>query len=61
MFFLPLAKFGGLDISWGQIFMNNLIPVTVGNLVGGAGIIPIVYFNAYFKREKENYTMDAKA
>jgi formate/nitrite transporter len=48
MFFLPLAKFGGLDISWGEIFARNLIPVTLGNMIGGALIVPLVYFLAYF-------------
>ncbi|MCG0276826.1 MAG: formate/nitrite transporter family protein, partial [Thermosediminibacteraceae bacterium] len=53
MFFLPLAKFGGMDISWAQIFLNNLIPVTLGNIVGGAIIVPCMYFRAYFAEPKD--------
>ncbi|ADL07543.1 formate/nitrite transporter family protein [Thermosediminibacter oceani] len=55
MFFLSLAKFGGMDINWAQIFLNNLIPVTLGNIVGGAIIIPFMYFHAYFAEEKKDY------
>ncbi|MFO7151875.1 MAG: formate/nitrite transporter family protein [Bacillota bacterium] len=54
MFFLPLAKFSGLNVTWGEIFARNLIPVTLGNLIGGAVIIPTVYFAAYFGEERKS-------
>lgn len=47
MFLLPLAKFSGLDISWISIWTSNLIPVTLGNLVGGAVILPLAYYISY--------------
>ncbi len=47
MFLLPLAKFSGLNITWGTIWMTNLIPVTLGNIVGGAAIVPIAYYISY--------------
>ncbi|NLJ79225.1 MAG: formate/nitrite transporter family protein [Tissierellia bacterium] len=47
MFFLPLAKYAGLAISWGDIWVSNLIPVTLGNIVGGGIIIPAVYYTAH--------------
>lgn len=60
MFFLPMAKFLGLSASWGEIIINNLIPVTLGNIVGGGIIIPVVYYICYIapnrqaeKKEKE--------
>lgn len=43
MFLLPIAKFSGADITWTIIIMKNLIPVTIGNIIGGALIVPIVY------------------
>ncbi|MDD4833284.1 MAG: formate/nitrite transporter family protein [Lutispora sp.] len=52
MYFAPLGMFLGAPISWGQIWMNNLIPVTIGNLIGGALIVPLSYFNAYIKTPK---------
>ena len=36
MFIIPLAMFRGADITVGQMFTKNLIPVTLGNIVGGA-------------------------
>ncbi len=55
MYFIPLGKFLGAHITWPQIWMANLIPVTIGNIIGGAGIIPIAYWYsyAYQKREME--------
>ncbi|MDI3537956.1 MAG: formate transporter [Eubacteriaceae bacterium] len=45
MFFIPMGYFVGADITWGQIFINNLIPVTIGNIIGGGILVP---FTAYF-------------
>ncbi|MDE6196386.1 MAG: formate/nitrite transporter family protein [Muribaculaceae bacterium] len=36
MFFLPLAMMQGADISIAQMLMSNILPATVGNIVGGA-------------------------
>lgn len=47
MFFLPLAKFAGLNITWANILISNLLPVTLGNILGGGVIIPVVYYIAY--------------
>lgn len=47
MFFFSLAKFAGLDISWLDIWTKNLIPVTLGNIVGGAILIPGIYYITY--------------
>ena len=47
MFFIPLGKFLGGNFSWTEIWVNNLIPVTLGNIIGGALIIPGVYYLIY--------------
>ncbi|SHM20972.1 formate/nitrite transporter [Caldanaerovirga acetigignens] len=52
MFFIPLAKFGGMNVGWGEIFAKNLIPVTLGNIIGGAIVVPLFYFTAYFVEEQ---------
>jgi formate/nitrite transporter len=36
MFIIPLGMLRGADITMKAFFMNNLIPVTLGNIVGGA-------------------------
>ena len=35
MFLLPLGIFRGADIGWTDIWTNSLVPVTLGNIVGG--------------------------
>lgn len=47
MFFVPIGKFLGANITWSQIWIDNLIPVTIGNIIGGAIIIPGVYYLIY--------------
>lgn len=42
MFYLPLAKILNSSITIGQIF-NNLLPVTIGNFIGGGILVPMVY------------------
>jgi formate transporter len=49
MYFIPLGIFlgGDGDLSWASFVWNNLVPVTLGNLVGGAGMVGLVYWIIY--------------
>lgn len=53
MFFIPAGLFadGGATagLTWGSFFINNLLPVTLGNLVGGSLLVGGTYYYA-FKR-----------
>ena len=49
MFFIPAAIYSGADITWGSFLIQNLIPSTLGNLVGGAGLVGCVYGYLYLK------------
>ena len=53
MLFIPLAKFAGLNSTWLDIWTSNLIPVTLGNIFGGAIIVPFVYYITYIIPAKE--------
>jgi formate transporter len=67
MYFIPLGLFikqfdptftsnSGLDLSnltWSAFFIDNLIPVTIGNIIGGVFLVAIVYW-IVFLREKES-------
>lgn len=50
MYFIPL----GMLISGGSIsfadFMSNLIPVTLGNIVGGGLLVAFVYWSIYLRK-----------
>lgn len=50
MFFIPAAMYGGADITWGQFIVDNLIPATIGNIVGGAFFVGLVYGYIYNKK-----------
>jgi len=61
MYFLPLGMFLGAPINWAQIWINNLIPVTIGNLIGGAVIVPFAYYNVYVKAPKASAVAEKSA
>lgn len=50
MFFIPLGMFlGAKGVTWSTIIMNNLVPVTLGNIVGGAIFVACIYWYTYLK------------
>jgi len=51
MFFIPVAIFHGADITWMDFIIKNLIPATLGNIVGGALFVGTAYWYAYDKKE----------
>jgi formate/nitrite transporter FocA (FNT family) len=46
MFLFPLAYFAGADLSAGAV-AANLIWVTLGNVLGGAGGVALAYRHAF--------------
>jgi formate/nitrite transporter len=50
MYFIPAGIFVGANVTWGQFIYWNLIPVTIGNIVGGFIFIGAVYYWS-FKKE----------
>ena len=47
MFLIPLGIMRGAPITAAQFITSNLIPVTLGNIVGGAGCVALGYSAAY--------------
>lgn len=41
------ADYAGL--TWGNFFLANLLPVTIGNIIGGAGLVGLVYWFAFLR------------
>lgn len=64
MYFIPIGLFikssglisaEGLDLTnltWSNFFTKNLIPVTLGNIIGGALLVGCVYWMVYVKDTK---------
>lgn len=59
MFYLPFAYFlklmgyggdGVWNITLGNIFVGNLLPVTLGNIIGGALFVGLLYWILYRKK-----------
>ncbi|MCR4407897.1 MAG: formate/nitrite transporter family protein [Anaerolineae bacterium] len=47
MFFIPLGIFYGAPVTWGQFLLNNLLPATLGNIVGGGFFVGTIYWWLY--------------
>jgi formate/nitrite transporter len=50
MYFIPTGIMLGANVTWGQFIQWNLIPVTIGNIVGGFIFIGAIYYIS-FKKE----------
>lgn len=54
MYFFPVALFhgvptGGPHLTWGRFLLHNLLPVTIGNIIGGAVLVGLVYWFVYLR------------
>lgn len=52
MFIIPAAIFAG-SFSWGDL-IGNLIPAFIGNVIGGAVFVGLIYFIAYSKKIRKS-------
>ncbi|MCI8729790.1 MAG: formate/nitrite transporter family protein [Lachnospiraceae bacterium] len=52
--YLAAATADTAKLTWGAFFVKNLIPVTLGNIVGGAVLVGMVYWFIYLKKDKES-------
>jgi len=63
MYFIPMGLFlkntavaaqAGLDLTnltwWGGFIVRNLIPVTIGNIIGGSGFVAFLYWSVYQRK-----------
>ncbi len=49
MYLIPAGILLGAKVTWSQFFGWNLLPVTLGNIVGGFLFIGVVYYHAFRK------------
>jgi formate/nitrite transporter len=50
-FLVPIGMFYGADFSTGEFIYKNCVPVTLGNVVGGAGLMGVVFWWLYGRDE----------
>jgi len=41
------------SLTWGNFLMGNLLPVTIGNMIGGAGFVGLLYWFIYLRRSSQ--------
>jgi len=44
----------GLDLAnltWGNFFINNLLPVTIGNIIGGGVLVAAIYWSVFLRNK----------
>ena len=37
-------------LTWGNFAFTNLLPVTIGNIIGGTGMVGLVYWFIYLRK-----------
>jgi formate/nitrite transporter len=47
--FVAAAGFDGQAITWGRFVAGNLVPVTIGNVIGGGLLVGVVYWFIYLR------------
>jgi formate/nitrite transporter len=52
MFVVPFGILSGSTATWPAFLIWNLVPVTLGNIVGGAVCVALPFAKAYGKRSK---------
>ena len=51
MFLVPLGMAFGAEVSVGTFLLKNLLPVTLGNAFGGAGMVALAFGGAYGRKD----------
>jgi len=41
-----------VNLTWGNFFIGNLLPVTIGNIIGGAVMVGVVYWFVYLRKDR---------
>ena len=59
MYYISAGLFGASEygiaaegLTWGAFFVKNLLPVTLGNIIGGSVCVGAAYYLAYVKKDK---------
>ncbi len=47
MFFIPMGMTLGAPVTWAQAFLNNILPVTLGNTIAGFFMMACAYSLSY--------------
>jgi formate transporter len=48
----PITAATYANLTWVKFLFGNLLPVTIGNIIGGAGFVGLVYWYAYLRPQR---------
>jgi len=57
----PITAATYANLTWFGFFIKNLLPVTIGNIIGGAGFVGLVYWYIYLRPQRVAEVPKAKA
>jgi len=49
--FAASTKVDVTTLTWASFFIKNLLPVTIGNIIGGSGLVALMYWFIYLRRK----------
>lgn len=49
--FAASTKVDVTSLTWASFFIKNLLPVTIGNIIGGSGLVALMYWFIYLRRK----------
>jgi formate/nitrite transporter FocA (FNT family) len=52
VYLIPIGYFAGNDAVTLAGLLANLIPVTLGNIVGGSALVALVYWVVYLREDR---------
>lgn len=52
MFFIPCGMLEGADVTAWQMIWRNLIPATIGNIIGGALLVGCIHTYLHLKKSE---------
>ncbi len=56
MFFIPLGMLEGASVGVGEAVWRNLVPATIGNIIGGAVMVGMLHYYVHFRRQNDSET-----
>lgn len=64
MYFLPLGMMlktspnTAVNLTWQNVMLGNLLPVTIGNIIGGAILVGLVYWTIFLRHSSDEVARD---
>jgi formate/nitrite transporter len=51
LFYIPLGQLFGANVSFGAMWLKNILPVALGNILSGGVFVPLMYHTVYLRNK----------